>query len=248
MARIRLFMGEKDSIRDGKRASFLVERRASPPGWTGETPVAPSKHSSRNHGVERLLDALLKRLVSGDRHFGISDRFEASFHFEVERKSPVVRGMRGVGFEVETPPCGFIGTDALDDRPGLNAFASELKNAVDLVAAGEGASVENDFASRSLLQQETSSVEHDLHHEVILLDRVFDIFRREQRSADLVFTEARTLSAPRQFAGERGLAGSGKACHEDNHSVQSVAAAELRACFVNRFWVGHGLLAVPFKA
>ena len=166
---------------------------------------------------ESLLDALLKRLVGGDRRFGICNRFEAGFHFEIERERPVVRGMRGVGFEVETPAGGFIGTGALDDRPGLSVFAGELENPVDLIAAGEGAAVEEDFAGGSILQQETGGVEHDLHHEVVLLDGVFDIVWREQRGADFIFAEERALSAAGQFAGERGLAGS----REDRPSEQS---------------------------
>src|ERR1035437_7117828 len=128
---------------------------------------------------QSLLDAPLKRLVGGDRRFGIRDRLEAGFHFEIERERPVVRGMRGVGFEVETPAGGFIGTGAFDDRPGLNLFASELENALDLIAAREGASVEEDFAGGSLLQEETCGFEHDLHHEVVLLDGVFEILWRK---------------------------------------------------------------------
>ena len=174
--------------------------------------------------AERLLNALLERLVRRDCGFGISDRFEAGFHFEVERERSVVRGVRGIGFEVETAASGFLGTGALDDRPGLSEFAGELENAVDLVAAGEGAAVEKDFASRSILQQEAGGFEHDLHHEVVLLDGVFDIFWREQGGADLVFAEERALSAAGQFASERGFAGSGKACHQNNHSVESVEA------------------------
>jgi hypothetical protein len=75
------------------------------------------------------------------------------------------------------------------------------------------------------LQQVSGRFEHDLHHEVVLLDGVFDIFRREQGGADLVFAEERALSAESQFASERGFAGSGKAGHQNNHSVEIVAEA-----------------------
>jgi len=34
---------------------LLVESRASPPGWTGETPVPPPYHSSRGHGTSSLV-------------------------------------------------------------------------------------------------------------------------------------------------------------------------------------------------
>jgi hypothetical protein len=137
-----------------------------------------------------------------------------------------VRGVRGIGFEVETAASGFLGTGALDDRPGLSEFASELQNAVDLVAAGKGAAVQKDFTSRSILQQEAGGFEHDLHHEVVLLDGIFDIFWREERGADLIFTEERALSAVGQFAGERSFTCAGKTCHQDDHAVESVAEAE----------------------
>src|ERR1700675_279449 len=114
--------------------------------WTlrlrsGQARVAPSNLSCGSDGGQRLLNALLERLVRRDCGFGISDRFEAGLHFEVERESPVVRGVRGVWFEVETTASGFLGTGALDNRRGLSEFVGEFENAVDLVAAGEGAAI-----------------------------------------------------------------------------------------------------------
>jgi hypothetical protein len=55
--------------------------------------------------------------------FGMGDGFEAGFYFAVERERSVMRGVRRIGFEIETPARGFIGTDAFDDRPGLGEFA-----------------------------------------------------------------------------------------------------------------------------
>ena len=37
--------------------SLLVESRASPPGWTGETPVPPPYDSSRGHGTSEQKNA-----------------------------------------------------------------------------------------------------------------------------------------------------------------------------------------------
>src|SRR5258706_14295321 len=88
------------------------------------------------HGGERLLDAPLQRLIRGDCGFGISDRFEAGFHFEVKCERAVECGMRGIGFELKTPAGGFLGTGALDDRPGLCPFTAEVESAGDLVAGG----------------------------------------------------------------------------------------------------------------
>src|SRR5260370_39407243 len=198
---------------------------------TGETPVASSNFSSRIDRGQSLSDALRKRLVSVDRSFGVGDGFEAGLPFQVERDSWVVRGVRGIGFEAETAASGFLGTGALDDRPGLSEFASELENAVDLVAAGKGAAVQKDFTSRSILQQEAGGFEHDLHHEVVLLDGIFDIVRREEGGADLIFAEDRALSAVRQFAGERSFTCAGKTCHQDDHAVESVAEAESSSTF-----------------
>src|SRR5208282_1293658 len=159
--------------------SLSVERRAYPPGGAGETPVAPLNSLSRSHGGQSLLNALFEQLVCVDLCLGISDGFEAASHLEVERESSVVRRVRGVGLEVETPASGFIGTGTLDDCPGLSEFAGEFQNAVDLIATRESAAVKKDFASGNSLQQEAGSFEHHLHHEVVLLYGVFNIFWRE---------------------------------------------------------------------
>ena len=73
---------------------------------------------------------MIHRLVGGNRRFGISDGLETGFHFEVEREIPVVRGVRGVGLQIETAASGFIRTGALDDPPGLSKFVSESDDAI----------------------------------------------------------------------------------------------------------------------
>src|SRR5208283_4277742 len=140
--------------------SLSVERRAYPPGGAGETPVAPLNSLSRSHGGQSLLNALFEQLVCVDLCLGISDGFEAASHLEVERESSVVRRVRGVGLEVETP---------------ASEFAGEFQNVVDLIATRESAAVKKDFASGNSLQQEAGSFEHHLHHEVVLLYGVFNI-------------------------------------------------------------------------
>jgi len=177
------------------------------------------------------MEAFLGRFVGRNCCFRIGDGFEVGFHFEVERKRAVVRRVRRVGFEVETTPSGFIGTKALDDHPRLSGIAGELENTVDLVTTGEGATVKKDFTSRSFLQPIAGSFEHDLHHEVVLLDRVFDIFRRKQRGADFVLAEESALSAASQFASERGFAGPREAGHQNNHAAEIVAEAEFSSKF-----------------
>ena len=42
------------------------------------------------------------------------------------------------------------------------------------------------------------------------------------------FAKDRALRAASQFASERGFPGSGKAGHQNNHAVESVAEAEFR--------------------
>ena len=127
--------------------------------------------------VKRLLDAEIERLISIDERFCVGDGFEAGLYLEVEREGSIVRRMRSVGLKIETAASGFIGTDALDDRPRLSQFAGELENAINLVAAGESTTVEENFASGSFFQYEAGSFEHDLRYEVVLLDGVFDISR-----------------------------------------------------------------------
>src|ERR1017187_2035379 len=106
--------------------------------------IASSNQSSGSHSGQSLLDAPLKRLVGIDRDLRISDGFEARLHLQVERERPILRWVRGVRFKIQAPPSGFIGTGALDDRPGLSEFACECQNAVDLIAVGKGTAVEKD--------------------------------------------------------------------------------------------------------
>src|SRR5271166_3508940 len=95
----------------------------------------------RSDGSQSLLHALLNRLVSIDRRFGIGNRLETGLHFQVEREGSVMRRVRRIGFKIQTTASGFIGTGTLDDRPGLAEFTGEFENTIDLVAAGEGTAV-----------------------------------------------------------------------------------------------------------
>src|ERR1035438_4343011 len=103
------------------------------------------------HGNQSLLQTLPQRLVRVDRRFGISDRFEAGFHFKVERERSVVRQVRGIAFHVETPARRFLGTGALDDRARLTKFTAESENALNLITVRERASVKKDLASGSFV-------------------------------------------------------------------------------------------------
>src|SRR5208337_5121538 len=91
---------------------------------------------------------------------------------------------------------------------------------------GEGAAVEENLAPRSFLQQEAGGFEHHFHHEVVLRNGVFDIFRREQGSADFVFAKERALRTVSQFASQRGFTGTGETGHQNDHAVEIVAEAE----------------------
>ena len=186
-----------------------------------------SNQSSRSYCGERLLDALRKRLVGRDSRLGISDRFEVGLNFEVEREGSIVRGMRGVGFQVETPASGFIGTGALDDRPGLSEFAGEFENAVDLVASRESAAVEEDLASGSHFAAGSEPRRASPPSRSRLARRSIRYLpARTSAAANLVFAEERALCAAGQFACERGLAGSRETGHENNHAAEIVAEAK----------------------
>jgi hypothetical protein len=127
---------------------------------------------------EGLLDASLVRSVGVDGHLRTNDGLEAGFYFQVKSEVTVTRGMRRVGSEFKTLARGLIGAYAFDDDRGLSEFVGELEDALDLVAAGEGASVEENFARGIFLQQEAGSLQHDLQDEVVLADGIFDVVLR----------------------------------------------------------------------
>src|ERR1035438_3104829 len=169
---------------------------------------------------ERLLDALRERLVRTDRRFRIGNRFEACSNFQVERERSVSRRMRKIALKIETPTSRIIGTDRLDDRPRLIDLSRKVENAVNLVTTGESSSVKKDFACGILLQQIAPNVEHNLHYKVILLDGVFDIFRREQSRANQIFADDSTITNAGKFPSESRLAGTRQPRHEDNHVLK----------------------------
>jgi len=110
-------------------------------------------------GSAGLLDAPLNRPVSINNRFRVGDRFESSFHFQVEREGSVMRWVREIARNVETPARRLIGTSALDDPAGLSEIAGKLENTIDLISAGERASIQKDFARRRFTQQEASGLE-----------------------------------------------------------------------------------------
>src|ERR1700675_1302764 len=134
----RLFMVSKNSIRCACRWRAGRPRPAATllHGARGGGRGRPSLHriSCSSDGGQRLLNALLERLVRRDCGFRKSDGFKAGFHFKVECEGSVVRGVRGIS-HVETLASGPVGTGALDNRPGLSEFAGEFENAANLVAA-----------------------------------------------------------------------------------------------------------------
>src|SRR2546423_960093 len=77
--------------------------------------------------------------------------------------------------------------------------------------------VQKDLALRILAEQEAGRLKHDLHAEIVLCGRIFDVFRREERSTNLVFAQYAAKSDLCQRMGKRGLPCSGKAGHENDH-------------------------------
>src|ERR1700686_1554897 len=194
-----------------------MERRTSPPvhpSCRGMLNV--SKKSPRIKHVQGLLYALLKRLVGGDRRLGILDLFELLLHLQIQREVSIESRMRRI-IRIEPPPGRLIGTNALDDLPGLRQIAREAKNAVNLVLARESTSIKKNHTRRSFLQQKARSVEHDFHHEIVLPHRVFDLFGRKERGPNLILVKNDTVYAFRQCAGKSAFAGPRKSGHENDH-------------------------------
>jgi len=106
----------------------------------------------------------------------------------MKRIRSIVRRVRRIGYEFKATPRRFIRADALDNLRRLGEFACEFYDAIDLIAARERTPIENNDARQVSLKQVTRGIEHDLHHEIVLLDGVLDIFRREKRSTDFIFT------------------------------------------------------------
>ena len=152
-------------------------------------------HAASVLSAQSLPDTFRKHLVGGDCYFGISDRLETSFDIEIKRKRSVLCRMRGIRLELKTPPSRLVRASALENCPGLSEFTRHLKNAIDLVASGKSATVEEYLPSGHLLQKKARCLKHDFHYEVVLLHRVFDVFQREQGSANRIFTDERAVRA-----------------------------------------------------
>src|SRR5271170_1977040 len=72
-----------------------------------EPSVARSKYST-SHGRQCLFKALIERSIGIDDSLSVRDGFEDAFHLEIERKIPIMRGMRSIGLKVKTLARGFI--------------------------------------------------------------------------------------------------------------------------------------------
>src|SRR5579871_3330511 len=92
-----------------------------------------------------------------------------------------------------------------------------LQDEVDLIAAREGASIEENDAFRVFAENPCGRLEHDLQNEVVLRRRVLDVRRSEERMADFVFAEDGAVEAIGERGGQRRFAGAWQASEEDDH-------------------------------
>src|SRR5690242_15996073 len=90
-----------------------------------------------------MFHALLQSLVGVDHRLGKSDGFEVRPHFEIKLVVAITGGVcSGSGVLFEAAPGGGFGANAFEDSPGLVQGSGRGDDVLDLVAAGEGTSVE----------------------------------------------------------------------------------------------------------
>lgn len=121
----------------------------------------------RLHG---LVYAFLESIARVNHNFRQQDRFETRFALEIQIQGSVARRVR-VRFRL----CGDAGArellraNALQNAPRLRKFAGGLQNPVNLLTPREGATIEDDDAAGILAESPTRRLQHDFHHEVVLL-------------------------------------------------------------------------------
>jgi hypothetical protein len=175
----------------------------------------------RRDGGERLTETAVKRLIGVQRDLWIHNGLESGFHFKIECESSIVRRMQWVG-DIEALAHRFLRTSTLQNRPGLRRFAGETENTVDLVTAGKSAPIKKNRAIWRPLQQEARRVEHHFHHEIVLLNGIFDISWGKNGGTNFVLAEHCALRATCQCAGKRGFTSTGKTGHENYHFAKGI--------------------------
>lgn len=75
---------------------------------------------------------------------------------------------------------------------GLFQPGCKIRYPLNLVRPRIGSAVEEDKAVRTIDEYVFGSLQHDLHAEVILPGRIFDIPRRKQCVSDVILAENRT--------------------------------------------------------
>src|SRR5215470_2535668 len=88
---------------------------------------------------------------------------------------------------------------------------------VDLVAPGEGATIEKNDASWVFVEEPGGGLEHELHHKVVLPGGVFDVIRGKNCAAYFVFAKYYGVEMRSYRTSQGGFAAAGESGEEDDH-------------------------------
>ena len=108
----------------------------------------------------------------------------------IEVGSPVLCQMRLVRLILGQPlyRCGFVAA-ALDEDQGDGEVSGGTYYGLDLIAAREGAPIQDDGPAWCLVQQVACDLEHDVDTEIILLSGIGHVLRLEEGSAHVVLVK-----------------------------------------------------------
>src|SRR5690349_4255062 len=84
---------------------------------------------------------------------------------------------------------GLLAANALQNAPRLTESIGITRRARELIPAREGAAIEKDFTLRILAEQITRNLQHHTHTEFVLLGGVLDVWKIEERGANMIFVD-----------------------------------------------------------
>ena len=167
---------------------------------------------------QSLPNARGQRLIGIDDGFRVHNGFEACGDFEVELITPISCGMRfGSRICLQPPARSLLRAHTLQNLPRLLQSLGCCEHIFNLVAAGEGASIQKDQATWISGQKICRGFEHQLQAEIILPRRIFDFVGSEDGMPNIVLAQDSARCARGKLPRKRGFAGAGKSRHQKDH-------------------------------
>jgi len=141
---------------------------------------------------------------------------------------------------VQATAGAFFAADAFDNSLGLPEGLSVSCSTFQLITTRKCAAIQKDNARGIFAEEISGNFEHDGHAEVVLLGGVFNIRRRKERGADLIFIDYGAAELCRKCTTQCTFAGPRQARHKDEHAeriagrVRLSRIAECRSLLVQR--------------